>query len=104
MGYKIWRKDQSGWSLAFDAVYPTREKVEEAIAELNARYYEMVKYGELAFYPYRDDIRLSKDGSIIDPNLPVRKTSKSSDFKRPRCNRRKRKPGKSGKSNQHMGV
>lgn len=104
MGYKIWRKDNIGWSLAFDAVYPTREKVDEAVAELNARYHEMVRYGELAFYPYRDDIKLSNDGSIIDPNLPVRTTSKLSEFKRPGRNRRKRKPGKSGKSNQHMGV
>jgi hypothetical protein len=82
MGYKIWRKDNNGWSLAFDAIYPTKEKVDEAIAEANARYHEMVKYGELTFYPYRDDIKLSRDGSIIDPN--IRMTTK------PRHQHRKR--------------
>lgn len=101
MGYKIWRKDRNGWSLAFDATYPTREKADEAVAEANARYHELVKYGELMFYPYRDDIKLSRDGSIIDPNIPVRKTTKMSEFKKPRRSNGKR----SGRSkNQHMGV
>jgi hypothetical protein len=88
MGYKIWRKDHNGWSLAFDTVYPTREKVDEAIAEANARYHEMVKYGELTFYPYRDDIKLSKDGNVIDPNIPVRmKMSKFKNKRRQHHNR-----------------
>jgi aminoglycoside phosphotransferase family enzyme len=77
MGYKIWRKDSSGWWPAYDAIFDTREKVEERIAELNATYADKVKYGELSFHPYRDDIKLNKDGSIIDPVLQMNKYKKS---------------------------
>jgi hypothetical protein len=93
-GYKIWRKDNQGWELAFDTVYPTREKVDERIAELNAAYHEMVQLGELQFYPYREDIRLARDGSIRD--VPVTTTAKLSEFtkrnKKPNHRHRRRKP------------
>lgn len=69
MGYKIWRKDNSGWALAFDTIYQTRELADEGIAELNAVYHYQVSTGELSFYPYLEDIRLAKDGSIIDKVL-----------------------------------
>jgi len=69
MGYKIWRKDKHGWDLAFDTVYDTKDKADEYIASLNAQYAEMVKYGELSFYPYREDIKLDKNGEIIDTEL-----------------------------------
>mgnify|MGYP001045476932 CR=1 FL=1 len=82
MGYKIWRKDKYGWELAFDYVYPTREKVDERIAELNAAYPDKIKYGELSFYPYRDDIVLSKDGNIVDDKLPVKKFQRRDSRKR----------------------
>ena len=66
-GYRIWRKDRFGWELAFDQVFTTKESVDSRIQELNAQYNDLVKYGELAFYPYREDIRLSRSGGIIDP-------------------------------------
>lgn len=75
MGYKIWRKDKYGWELAFDTVYPTREKVDERIAELNAVYHDMVRNSELQFHPYREDIKLAKDGSVIDPYLQAKALS-----------------------------
>lgn len=69
MGYKIWRKDDTGWWLAFDTVFDTREAVDEYIGSLNAQYAEKVRFGEFSFHPYRDDIKLNKDGSIHDPLL-----------------------------------
>lgn len=68
MGYRIWRKDRSCWSLAFDTIYETQEKVTEAIEELNAVYHQLVKFGELQFLPYLDNINLNKDGSIKEPS------------------------------------
>ena len=73
MGYKIWRKDLRGWSLAFDTVYESRETVDERIAELNAEHHDKIKYGELAFYAYRDDIKLARDGNVVDDKLPTNK-------------------------------
>ena len=73
MGYKIWRRDPKGWCLAFDTVYETREDVDARIAELNAEHNDKIKYGELAFYPYRDDIKLARDGSVVDDKLPIRR-------------------------------
>lgn len=73
MGYKIWRKDSSGWELAFDTVYPTREKVDERIAELNAVYHQQVHLGELEFLPYLEEIKLARNGSVIDDALPTNK-------------------------------
>jgi hypothetical protein len=79
MGYKIWQKDKSGWSLAFDTIYESLEKVTERIAELNAIYHDKIKYNEIAFASYLDYIRLAKDGSIIDaPKMrPIRRNKKS---------------------------
>ncbi|MFA5759159.1 MAG: hypothetical protein WC942_07395 [Clostridia bacterium] len=71
--YKIWRKDNFGWSIAFDTLFESKEKADEHIAELNAVYHEKVNFGELSFYPYRENIKLSKDGNIIDPNIPIYK-------------------------------
>lgn len=75
MGFKIWRQDTSGWSLAFDSVYNTKEAADARIQELNAAYAEKIHFGELAFYLYRDDIKIAKDGSIVDSVLK-RRTSK----------------------------
>lgn len=66
MGFRIWRKDKTGWSLAFDSIYNTKEEADAHIEELNAVYHDKVKYGELLFYPYREDIELNKNGSIIE--------------------------------------
>lgn len=66
MGFKIWRKDNTGWWLAFDIIFNSKDKADEYIQELNAKYSDKVKYGELSFFSYRDDIKISKDGSIID--------------------------------------
>jgi hypothetical protein len=66
MGYRIWRKDKNIWSLAFDTIYENQDKVNEAIAELRARYHELMKYGELEFLPYLDHIRIGRDGRIIE--------------------------------------
>jgi hypothetical protein len=90
MGFKIWRKDSSGWYLAFDAVFENKEKADEQVAELNAKYADRVKFGELSFHPYREDIKLSKDGSIIDPMLPTNKP-KSKPF-----NNNKRRASRNG--------
>ncbi len=73
MGFKIWRKDSSGWYLAFDAIFETKEKADEQVLELNAKYADRVSFGELSFHPYREDIKLAKDGSVIDPLLPMNK-------------------------------
>lgn len=93
MGYKIWRKDSSGWELAFDTVYPTREKVDERIAELNAVYHHQVQLGELEFLPYLEEIKLSRNGNVIDEALPTNRLSRP---KRTRPYRRK------GKSRTHL--
>lgn len=97
MGFKIWRKDNQGWDLAFDTVFESREIVDSRIQELNAVWHDKVKYGELAFYPYRDDIKIARDGSIIDDNLQAIRS------KRPRYRRKKRKfktsTGASGSTN-----
>lgn len=79
MGFKIWRKDKFGYELAFDVVFETEEKANEQIAELNARYFNNIKYNDLSFFSYKEDIKLSKDGSVIKPNLP-RKRFKSKFF------------------------
>jgi hypothetical protein len=71
MGFKIWRKDREGWFLAFDIVFPTREKALERIAELNAAHKDLVKFGELEFLPYPEDIKIDKKGDIIDDKLPI---------------------------------
>jgi hypothetical protein len=84
MGYKIWRKDNAGWSLAFDTVYSTREAVDARIAELQAEHHDKVQYGELSFLPYRDDIKLAKDGSVIDPALNKIKHQVWNRHRRPR--------------------
>ena len=89
-GYKIWRKDSSGWELAFDIVYPTRENVNDRIAELNAVYHQQVQLGELEFLPYIEDIKLSRNGSVIDDALPINRPKHRSNKSRPR-NRRKPK-------------
>jgi len=75
MGYKIWRKDNNVWSLAFDTIYETQDKVNDAIAELKARYHELMKYGELEFLPYLDHIKLARDGSIVD-STPYKRQSR----------------------------
>jgi hypothetical protein len=69
MGFKIWGKDSSGWYLAFDVIFDTKEKADDQVSELNAKYADRVSFGELSFYPYREDIKLAKDGSVIDPML-----------------------------------
>lgn len=89
MGYKIWRKDSTGWSLAFDMVFASREAVDEYIGSLNAQYAERVKFGDLSFHPYRDDIKLNKDGSINDPSLQlIRSKPRPSTNKRSRNQKR----------------
>jgi len=82
MGYKIWRKDRFGWSLAYDTVFATREAVDEHIGSLNAQWAEKVKYGELMFYPYRDDIKLDKEGNIIDNFIQTRGRRRTPTHKR----------------------
>jgi hypothetical protein len=67
MGYKIWRKDKNVWSLAFDTIYETLDKVNDAIAELKARYHDLMQYGELEFLPYLDHVKLNRDGSVMEP-------------------------------------
>lgn len=77
MGFKIWRKDKFGWCLAFDAIFNSQEAANARIAELQAAFHDMISLGELSFYPYRDDIKLDRDGSIIDNNLPIYKQKRS---------------------------
>lgn len=84
MGYKIWRKDHLEWSLAYDTVFQTREAVDEHIYSLNAQWAEKVKYGELIFYPYRDDIKLDKDGNIISDTIQTRRGKRTPAYKRKR--------------------
>jgi len=72
MGYKIWRKDNNVWSLAFDTIYETQDKVNDAIAELKARYHDLMQYGELDFLPYLDHVKLARDGSIAEA-VPIRR-------------------------------
>ena len=69
MGFKIWRKDSQGWSLAFDIVYDTKDLAEDRIAELNAVWHDKIRFGELAFYAYPEDIKINKSGEIIDDKL-----------------------------------
>ena len=85
MGYKIWRKDNNVWSLAFDTIYETQDKVSDAIEELKARYHDMMRYGELEFLPYLEHVKLARDGSVVEPQT-----------RRP-VNRPKRRPPHPGK-------
>jgi len=81
MGFRIWRKDKTGWSLAFDSVYNTKEEADTHIEELNAAYHDKIKYGELLFYPYREDIELNRNGTIID-NTVSRPKAPKIDFQK----------------------
>jgi hypothetical protein len=72
MGYKIWRRDNNIWNLAFDTIFKTEEIVSEYILELNATYNNLVKFGELEFRSYKDDIKLAKDGKIIEKRRYVK--------------------------------
>lgn len=90
MGFKIWGKDSSGWYLVFDVIFDTKEKADDQIQELNAKYADRIKFGELSFHSYREDIKIAKDGSIIDPLLPMNKTKSYNPNKRRQsrnCNR-----------------
>lgn len=95
MGYRIWRKDKNVWSLAFDTIYETQDKVTDAIAELKAAYHELMKYGDVEFLPYLDHIKLSKDGSVMD-NTPYKRQSRPVEQTR----RRPRKKYSIAKSQQ----
>jgi predicted DNA-binding protein (UPF0278 family) len=66
MGYRIWRKDNNVWSLAFDTIYETQDKVNTAIEELKARYHDLIRYGELDFLPYLEHVKLARDGSVVE--------------------------------------
>lgn len=90
MGYRIWRKDNNAWSLAFDTIYETQDKVNDAIAELNARYHDMIKYGELQFLPYLEHVNLNRDGSVKEPFS--RKTNGGSGGRRDSSRRKVRAP------------
>jgi predicted DNA-binding protein (UPF0278 family) len=83
MGYRIWRKDNNVWSLAFDTIYDTQDKVNNAIAELKARYHDLIRYGELDFLPYLEHVKLARDGSVVEAQT-----------RRPAGQRRPRHPGK----------
>ncbi|MCK9567320.1 hypothetical protein M0R72_00010 [Candidatus Pacearchaeota archaeon] len=95
MGYRIWRKDKNVWSLAFDTIYETQDKVSDAIAELKARYHDLMQYGELEFLPYLDHVKLARDGSIMD-NTPYKRQSRPVEQTR----RRPRKKYSIAKSKQ----
>jgi hypothetical protein len=83
MGYRIWRKDKPGiWSLAFDTIYETQDKVNTAIEELKARYHDLIRYGELEFLPYLEHIKLARDGSIID-STPYKRQSRPVERRSP---------------------
>jgi hypothetical protein len=69
MNYKIWRKDKNEWSLAFDEIFKSKQEVDDRIKELNAAYYNLVRYNELNFYAYSEDIKLTKNGSVIDNKI-----------------------------------
>ena len=88
MGYKIWRKDRDGWSIAFDSVYPTKERVEERIAELNARYHNLVKFGELSFYAYTEDVKLDSRGNIVNDQPYKKRRNNRNEFEYKRSLRR----------------
>lgn len=90
MGYRIWRKDNNAWSLAFDTIYETQDKVNDAIAELNARYHDMIKYGELQFLPYLEHVNLNRDGSVREP-IPRRRLIRPIEMNPPQRSRRRRK-------------
>lgn len=93
MGYKIWRKDNSVWSLAFDTIYETQDKVNAAIEELKARYHDLIRYGELEFLPYLEHVKLARDGSVVEPiKRKLIRPVDTSEPQRPR--RRPRHPGK----------
>jgi hypothetical protein len=81
MGYRIWRKDKNVWSLAFDTIYETQDKVTDAIAELKAAYHELMKYGDVEFLPYPDNINISKNGNIVE-NTPYRKPNRPAKHNR----------------------
>lgn len=90
MGFKIWGKDNSGWYLAFDVIFDTKEKVDDYVQELNAKYHDRVRFGELSFHSYREDIKIAKDGSIIDPLLQTSKNSNNRrSFKNTKYTKRK---------------
>lgn len=56
MKYKIWRKENNKWDLAFDCSF-TKEKVEERISELNAVHNNLVKFGKLQFRYFSEDVK-----------------------------------------------
>lgn len=72
MGYRIWSKDKNVWELTFDTVYKTREQAEDQVAELNAVYKSRVSLGELEFLIYPEEIKIAKNGQIIDKILGKR--------------------------------
>jgi len=84
MGYKIWRRDNNDWNLAYDTVYDTLDEANEYIGSLNAQYSDKVSFGDLEFYPYREDIRLNKHGEIIDATLQGRRQRRTPSYKRKR--------------------
>jgi hypothetical protein len=91
MGYRIWRKDKNVWSLAFDTIYETQDKVNDAIAELKARYHDLMQYGELEFLPYLDHVKLARDGSIVEAAPIRRKLIRPVEQERPRGQWREKK-------------
>jgi hypothetical protein len=66
MGYRIWSKDKNIWELTFDTIYKTRDLAEEQIAELNAVYKSRVSLGELEFYIYPEEVKIGKNGQIVE--------------------------------------
>jgi len=76
MGYKIWRKDKKEYSLAFDDVFDTKESVDERIAELHAIYHTQFRFGELSFHPYPEDVKLHKNGALMEETLPTHRPKK----------------------------
>jgi hypothetical protein len=71
MGFKIWRRDNQNWDLAFDIIFTSKESAENRIAELNAIWHDPIKFGELEFLAYPEEIKIAKNGSILDKNLPT---------------------------------
>lgn len=86
MNYKIWRKDGNEWSLAFDTIYSSKILVDERISELNAVYHELIRFNELTFYAYPEDIKISKNGFIISNEKPKMNIKKNKYY-----NKRKKK-------------
>lgn len=78
MGYRIWSKDKNVWELTFDTVYKTRELAEDQVAELNAVYKTRVSLGELEFLIYPEEIKIAKNGQIVD--LPTKKSNEIYSF------------------------